>query len=89
MNNTRPGSHNTVFHAKSGRRVESIVSLAKTVIFVIPILENGMELGPNKKGALIHQPASSANKTLQDLTELVTQIHSIITQILSARPTRV
>ncbi|KAF9791195.1 DEAD-domain-containing protein [Thelephora terrestris] len=62
--------------------VEAVTGSGKTLAFVIPVLEKLMRrerrLGPNQIGALIISPTR----------ELATQIHSVVSQFLSAQPTR-
>jgi ATP-dependent RNA helicase DDX55/SPB4 len=84
--------------------VEAVTGSGKTLAFVIPILEKLIRrerrLGPNQIGALIISPTRSPlvhclpqrktlTRPLLRLRELAAQIHSVVTQFLSAQPTRV
>ena len=76
-------------------------TLAFTIPILEKLIRRERRLGPNQIGALIISPTRSApatpsaNKISPDLTpflsqlrELATQIHSVVTQFLSAQPTR-
>ena len=76
-------------------------TLAFVIPILEKLIRRERRLGPNQIGALIISPTRSAlaatatNRTSPDLTrflsqfrELATQIHSIVTQFLSAQPTR-
>ena len=76
-------------------------TLAFVIPILEKLIRRGRRLGPNQIGALIISPTRSAlattsvNEISPDLTcflsqhrELATQIHSVVTQFLSAQPTR-
>ena len=76
-------------------------TLAFVIPILEKLIRRERRLGPNQIGALIISPTrsalatTSATKNLPDLTcslsqlrELATQIHSVVTQFLSAQPTR-